>query len=267
MDTKKYGLSGIGSNVQLGKGGPRVKDNSGVLEAKNAADNAYAVLRAAAPVGDNDLVTKKYLETKSHVIVTDQLDGGAPSSPADGVVYIVTTAGGTYSLKELYRREAGAWVAVSLFDGLTISISSPLAGGTDSYTMGRWMYDLDTTSWILVGPVSDISKVHRSEVLNLAFGSGASENIGSQIPANAIVTKVVVNVTQAFDGTAPTLDIGDAGDTDRFMGNAEIDLKTVGVYISDVHYLYGALTQALATYAADASAAGQAAILLEYRLA
>lgn len=265
MQSKKYSLGGIGANVEIGKAGPRVRNTAGVVEFRNPADDEFEIVRGDHPVADNDFVTKRYLETMAKVVVTGQIDGGAPPSPADGVVYIVTTAGGGFGLEELWRREASAWVQLTLIDGLTISISNPLSGGTDEYAIGRYMYDLDTTDWVLVGPVSETSKSDRNEVLTVAFGDDGANNLGSEIPSGAIIKKVSVNVTQAFD-EAPTLDIGDAGDPDRFMSNAELDLGTVGLYVSDVHYLYGADTQMLATLSDDSQTTGQCQVLVEYRL-
>jgi len=40
--------------------GPKIKDSSGVLEVRNSADNAYAIVRGLTPVGNADLVTKLY---------------------------------------------------------------------------------------------------------------------------------------------------------------------------------------------------------------
>lgn len=267
METKKFGLVGIGSNVQLGKAGPRVVNEAGVVEVKNAANDALVILRAAAPVGDSDVVTKRYLETRAKVIVSGQINGGAPPAPADGVVYIVTTAGGGFTLGELYRREAAAWVLLPLVDGLTISIADPLTGGTNEYSLGRYMYDLNTTSWILVGPISETAKSHRSEIATIAFNTASPVNIGAQIPENAIVTKVIVNVTQAFNDAGALLNIGDAGDPDRLMDEVEIDLTTVGLYVTDVHHLYGANTQVIGTLVPAAAAQGQCSVLVEYRLA
>lgn len=51
------------SIFQIGKGGPNVKNNSGVIEFRNAADNAFALARALDPVGNNDLVTLGYFNT------------------------------------------------------------------------------------------------------------------------------------------------------------------------------------------------------------
>jgi hypothetical protein len=46
VSTKHYGISGIGSIVDVGKGGPKLKSTGGVLEVKDSADNAYANVTA-----------------------------------------------------------------------------------------------------------------------------------------------------------------------------------------------------------------------------
>lgn len=48
------------SYFKLGVAGPRLKNNSGSVEARNNADSAFAVVRGATPVGNDDLVTKSY---------------------------------------------------------------------------------------------------------------------------------------------------------------------------------------------------------------
>ena len=48
-----YGLLGIGSSVQLGKGGSRIRNNAGVVETRNAADTALANFLAANIDGAN----------------------------------------------------------------------------------------------------------------------------------------------------------------------------------------------------------------------
>lgn len=45
---------------QLGKGGPQLKNNAGVIEHRNSADTAYVVTRGADPSIADDLVTKRY---------------------------------------------------------------------------------------------------------------------------------------------------------------------------------------------------------------
>ena len=45
---------------QLGDQGPQLKNNAGVVEARNSADAAFVKVRGADPVGADDLVTKRY---------------------------------------------------------------------------------------------------------------------------------------------------------------------------------------------------------------
>ena len=51
-------------------GNIRLKNNSGILEARNDADSDYIIVRGDNPAGDNDFVTRAYLEGA----------GGIPSS-------------------------------------------------------------------------------------------------------------------------------------------------------------------------------------------
>lgn len=62
---KEFTQSALSALVEFGKGGPKLKANAGVFEARNNADNAYAILRGAAPSGGNDLVTKTFLESQA----------------------------------------------------------------------------------------------------------------------------------------------------------------------------------------------------------
>ena len=54
------------SIFQIGKAGPNIKNNSGVVEIRDTNDSAFAILRASgSPVGDNDLITKLYFENNN----------------------------------------------------------------------------------------------------------------------------------------------------------------------------------------------------------
>lgn len=67
--SKNFTLDGIGSNVEFGNGGPRIKNNSGVMEVKNPADTALAVLGIADGVSANDAATKGQLDAAAGVQV------------------------------------------------------------------------------------------------------------------------------------------------------------------------------------------------------
>lgn len=81
-----------------------------------------------------------------------------------------------------------------------------------------------TTTWV---PGSSNATVFNQE----AFTEGTSSPLTIFTPpANATITKVVVNVTVAASGGSPTLSVGVSGTVERDMAAADIDLKTVGVY-------------------------------------
>lgn len=50
---------------QLGKAGPNIKNNSGIIEMRNNADAAFVITRGLSPVGNDDYVTKLYFDTNN----------------------------------------------------------------------------------------------------------------------------------------------------------------------------------------------------------
>lgn len=50
---------------QLGLEGPQLKNNAGVIEARDQDDAAFTIVRGLDPVGANDLVTKNYFDTNN----------------------------------------------------------------------------------------------------------------------------------------------------------------------------------------------------------
>lgn len=56
-------LGVIGNFIEFDSGdGPRITNNSGVLESRTAAGAALAIHRGATPVGNDDLTTKSYVD-------------------------------------------------------------------------------------------------------------------------------------------------------------------------------------------------------------
>jgi len=270
MASHNYNQEGIGSNVEFGKDGPRIKDNSGVLEVRNQADNALARLKAASPTEDSDVVTKEYMETHSSLRVTGQINGGSPPAAGTvGRVFIVTTAGGSYALKELYRDDGTQWVQITVTEGMRITVTDDLTGGTDEYDGDHiYVWDEDGGVWADVGPAPAVAKVTRTERLTLDYTNTGNNNLGAALPANAIVEKVKVYVSQIFDGTSPELKIGDATDDDRHMQTKDSKLTKVGVYCVETYYLYGSSTQVVANLTIGGTPSqGQLSVLLSYSVA
>jgi hypothetical protein len=244
------------------------------FEARNNADAALAIIRAADPVADTDVVTKKYLETSAHVVVVGEiydLTGTAtfaPVSPAAGNIYIATDTVGVYAAGKLYRYDGSAWTEVSRFAGMKIAVTIALTEGADTYSADHiYLWDVEGAAFVDIGPsVSSVTKVVKTVRAELLFGTGSPLNVGAEIPAGSRCLQAIVSVTTPFNGTAPTLLLGIAGDTDAIAAAAEIDLKTAGVYIIDCYVKNAGSTQLIATYTADSSSAGAADIEVEYSI-
>lgn len=260
MAHKDYSQQGIGANFEVGKNGVRVKHNSGAAEIRNNADADFAVLRAATPVGDDDVVTKGYLERRYNLAVTGQINGGAPpAAGTPGRVYICTTAGGTYTINYLYRDDGSTWEEIVPYEGMIIGITDALTGGTVEFLADHvYIWDLDAAEWDDVGPsASSTSKLIEQRTVTLAYTDAGGNNIGAAVPANAKVLEARVNVTQAFDGTTPTITIGDGSDPDRLMTIDENDLTETGLFDAPVQYIYGISTQLTATLSVTGATQGQ----------
>lgn len=63
----------------------------------------------------------------------------------------------------------------------------------------------------------------------LAYNDGSATYPLFNCPADTMAWEVVVDVGTLFNGTSPTITIGDGGDVDRFFTSAEAALATAGV--------------------------------------
>lgn len=268
MAGHKYEQLSIGPNVEVGKEGPRIKSNGAAIEHSNYADDAFAIVRGAHPIDDNDFVTKQYLETRADVIVTGQIDGGSPpAAGTSGLVFICTTAGGAYNLNYLYRDNGASWDELPLVEGMHIKTTDNLAGGTVEFLGDHiYIWDEDGTEWVDIGPAPEETAVVKNARITLAY-TDTGVNLIKNIPANAIHAKVIVSVTQIFDGTTPVLIVGDVADPDRHMTTQGQNLAVVGVYETTNLYLYGAPTDINVTLTiGGVPTQGQALVYIEYSI-
>lgn len=278
--SKNYGIDGLGALVELSKGGANIKNNAGVIEARNNADSALAIIRALDPVGPNDVITKQYMEAHAAIAVIGNIYDSGASTPAstqftgagqEGKIAICNESVGSFTATYLYRLDtwltdvaSSTWTEIVPSEANQMAISDTSSGGTPTYTAEHvYVYDADGGTWVDAGSAYTANKINKHFRAALAFGTSSPLAIGTP-PANSIVSKLIVDVTEAFDGTAPTLNIGTAGTADLYMDETEIDLTTIGTYIVDIYKLDVAGTAAQAIYVPDSSAAGAADILFKY---
>lgn len=242
MLSKQYGLSGTYSIIEIGKGGSKLKNNSGVLELRNNADGAFVIGRCLDPSGDDDIVNKRYLKTiGATTIVTGQFDGAAPPAAGGltGQIYICTKTGGGYTEAVLYYSNGSSWIALSISRGAMIVIGCADLTGNTIELAADSVYEWTGSVWKRVSPFDRYK--------SLVYTDTGIKNIGVKVPINGIVLRVTVCVTTIFDGTTPVLKIGDTDSDNRYLDTTEIDLTTPAVYVTQAYYKYVAARQLIST--------------------
>ena len=223
-------LGTVRSSFQIGLGGPRLKNNAGALEGKNAADAAYTAIAASLfKTYGNDF----------------ELNSGAAGAGADWKFTVRRPSTGmTHDLTVIYPS------------------GDPTAG--QALTVASFSSNIITLQWTTVAAGNDKEMVDST---TLAFGA-ASPLAMFTLPANAVVTLVQVIVDTAFNGT-PSLSIGISGTTSKYVPSTAVDLTaaatTVFEYIPGLT-ADGSTNAIIATYAAGGASAGSARLLVFYTI-
>jgi hypothetical protein len=82
------------------------------------------------------------------------------------------------------------------------------------------------------------------------------------IAAGMEVYKATIFITTAFNGTSPTISIGDVGNTARLMTTTENNPKSIATYEVNPTYIYSSKTAITMTIVPSASSAGVGRVLL-----
>lgn len=216
------------SKFQLGIGGPVLKNNSGAIEVRNPADNAYAELRALLmSIYGNDVV----------------LNAGAAGAGDDWKLTISRPSTGmTEDIQVIWppgTPSPGQVLAVESFAGGVLALEYAAAGSTAS------SMKVDTTT--------------------LAFGD-SSPLAMFNLPADNVVLKQQVIIDTPFNG-APSLSIGISGTPSKYMGSTQVDLTSAAGTVFEVAPGLDADASPeslVATYAAGGATAGSARLLTYY---
>ena len=76
------------------------------------------------------------------------------------------------------------------------------------------------------------------------------------MPENFRISDICLEVITPFNGTAPQVEIGVAGDIARYVSGEDVDLKNAGKYVFEIEYDHATAAQMLATITPDGSTAG-----------
>jgi hypothetical protein len=260
----------IETAFQLGLGGPNLKNNAGAIEARNAGDSAFAVVRGALPVGDNDLVTKTYADTlATRSIVTAQISGAVALPANTGVEHfiVVSTTGGTGTIGQLYWDDGsgvGTVQVIPATSGSMILVTVVLTGGTVSFKADTlYMWDATAVAWV---PASGAGASGSMRVIRMPITNAASQSSVTTIPANAVVEDTRVEITTPYSGGA-TITVGQTGSAALLQGTGD-NLPTVaGMYETPQDVAWGASALAVLVTVAGAPAAGAGFVIVQYAVA
>ena len=121
--------------------------------------------------------------------------------------------------------------------------------------------DLKTGSILKVGGVL-VSSVTGDLVKTGTYASASPLAIGTVVTGK-YVKRVIVKIGTPFNGTAPTITIGDSGDNARLVPAVNVDCLTAGTYIITPVVLYGSDTAVNVYITPDGSSAGTFTIIME----
>ena len=123
---------------QLGLGGPNLKANGAVVEARDAADTAFVIVRGLTPVAANDLTTKGYVDSGTL--------GGALREVRIPIALAATTDSVTILPAGANVRRVAVEPTTPYSAGATIAVgqagsTSLLMGTTDSNPQAAGIYE------------------------------------------------------------------------------------------------------------------------------
>lgn len=256
----------VSSFLQIGgPAGPGVNANAGALEARNAANTAFAIIRGATPVGDNDLTTKAYVDKTANKPVPASLqfngNNALPNNSGTEQWYVVTTSGANATIGQLLWDDgsgAGVVAVIAAATGNTIVTTAAFSGGTISL-LANQMYVWTGTAWLDIAP----SVSGAMYAIRLAITNAAAQSSATQIPANAVIFAARLDVTTPYSGGA-TISLGIAGTPALFMGTGDNVPQTIDLYQVEQDTSVGVAAAALLVTVAGAPAAGAGFAIVLY---
>lgn len=222
-----------------------------------------------------DGIARRIAATCGIYVFKDSTDDALEFSVRGGSIDIggvIATYAGEVNLGPLTAEQDNfIWLDLSATDAVIAAFGSawpetphlPLAV-IDAPAEGHWLPQHIAR---LVGQAAAVPRGRRVHCIEVPFALDDASPISlGMIPACARVIARRVIVEETFDGSAPTIVIGDAGTADRLMTDSDSDLTAVADYeVREPAVLYADETELLATLVPDSSTQGAGVILVEYR--
>lgn len=140
----------------------------------------------------------------------------------------------------------------------TVTLTLPIDDGTPSQVLAT--DGNGVLSWVSAASTASCDK---KKMTSLAFGDGATVAMFST-GAGDIISSILVIVDTAFNGAAPSMSVGIAGATSKYMATGQVDLKTAGSWEVHPDLPAAGIEALIITYSASSSTVGAARILVTY---
>jgi hypothetical protein len=250
-----------------GTAAPRIKNNSSVLEIKNAADNAFAKLRALYIAASDDVNVVATLIDSTAKVIQFSYDGASPPAPNanPGKFGFCHTTGGDYTQNDVVYDNVTALIKLPR-ESVKLIITTDAVTGVVSLNADG-VYGWEGSAYVLKGDgaSTDTAFVKAIEV-SYTKDSGNVDSTTS-IPDGARVIRVINDVTTAFDGTAPTVAVSVKGSSPlTIMSTAQNNQKVINQYEVEDFAAIGATQTGVVRVAVtpDSSTVGVGKVLVLY---
>lgn len=225
---KNFGLYGVGSDVQFGKGGVRLAANAATLSvlAANSTANTvvYAPLKIGAPSASTDAATKNYVDTAISGLgapfdYVGTVSGDVQATPTDLSLLAKTDTGSYYKVAaDGYFTFSGVAFFAKAGDGLVFNSAGGVdrLDNVDAAVSGTADY-IAVTGSADTGFTVDLDAAFKSRVsnveVNLSTLSNTSASAISSINGNiATVANAVANAQAEVDAIEGAVGLSTSGE-------------------------------------------------------
>ena len=264
-----YGTSLDAFYIGLGANQILLKNDSSVLIARNTDDSDYVIIRAKAPIGDHDLVTKYYADAlPKPLIIKRQADCSAALPPVTAVRgYVVVTTAGTGAvvgdvLFDDGSNDASDMEILPTIEGRCLAITDALAGGTVSLdTDSIYIWDGDGSVYVKIGDIGSVTGPIRT--VRYAITNAADQDSVFSIPANARILDCWVEVVTPYSAGG-TISVGYVAALTEIMTTALNDPQTAAIYSVEQDTAWDAADRVVKTTIGGAPAVGAGFVVVKF---
>jgi hypothetical protein len=217
----------------FGIGGPtgvNLKNDAGVLQVRNAADDAYAAAKVAHIETGADLNTVVDLLSLQGRIpnVSFSFPGDTPPAAGSnsGAFGICHTDGGTYNAGRVVYDNGTALLLMPTEVVRTITTSASVNG--DLNLLANGLYALQGGNWVSKGGSPSVTGYTRN-VISRVIGTAASYDTTTTVPEDAVVLNTIIDVTTAYSASA-TITVSLAGTTPLELFELTTETQYSGQY-------------------------------------